>query len=149
MSHNTKGNCHRQSGWFNLYIFGHNALNFLQTVMDIMPWTAYQRIAFHTWNCLQVLNTKHILYVQKKQLVSKRCPVVATPVHIHHHTSNHKLTIFLFVFMFCIQHSAAAVAADTFRNRWHVMSDLRAFIYLLYLNIYTTKAVQCLDKTVP
>lgn len=31
--------------------------------------------------------------------------------------------------MFCIQHSAAAVAADTFRHRWHVMTDLKAFIY--------------------
>ena len=86
-----KGNCHRQSDWCNLYIFGHNTLNFLQTLMDIMPWTAYQSIAFNTWNCLQALNTKHILYVQKKQLVSQWCPVVATPDYIHHHTSNHNL----------------------------------------------------------
>jgi hypothetical protein len=50
--------------------------------------------------------------------------------------------------MFCIQHSAAAVAADTFGHSWHVVADLKAFIYLLYLNTYTTKAVQLLDKTV-
>ena len=89
------------------------------------------------------------MYIQKKSLVSKWCFVAATPIHIHHHTSNHNLTIFLFVFMFCIQHSAAAIAAVTFRHSWHVMADLKAFVYLLYLNTCTTKVVQLLDKTVP
>lgn len=61
--------------------------------------------------------------------------------NLHPPSHSHDLTIFLFVSMFCIQHSAAAVTADTFRHRWHVMTDLKAFIYLLYLNTYTTKAV--------
>ena len=119
------GKCNN-SGWYNLCTIWHNACN-----------------------CLHVWKIKHIMYIQKKSLVSKWCFVAATPIYIHHHTSNHNLTIFLFVFMFCIQHSAAAVTADTFRHRWHVVADLKAFIYLLYLNTYTTKAVQWLDKTVP
>jgi uncharacterized membrane protein len=89
------------------------------------------------------------MHIQKKSLESKWCFVAATPIYIHHHTPNHNLTIFLFVFMFCNQHSAAAVVADTFRHSWHVMADLKAFIYLLYVNTYTKNAVQWLDKTVP
>ena len=101
MSHSTEGNCHRKCGWYNLYTMGHNACN-----------------------CLHAWKIEHIMYIQKKSLVSKWCFVAATPIHIHHHTSNHNLTISLFVFMFCIQHSAAAVAADTFRHSWHNMANL-------------------------
>jgi len=72
MSHSTEGNCHRKYGWYNLYIIVHNALN-----------------------CVHAWKIKHILYIQKKQLLSKWCSAVATPIYIHHHTSNHNLTIFL------------------------------------------------------
>jgi len=39
--------------------------------------------------CVHAWKIKHILYIQKKSLVSKWCSAVATPIYIHHHTSNH------------------------------------------------------------
>ena len=63
ISHSTKVNCQWQSGWYNLYIVGHNSLNCLQTLMDIMPWTVYRHIGFNTWNCLHAWKIKQIMYI--------------------------------------------------------------------------------------